>query len=456
MKRVALYIRVSSEKQAKSGDSLREQEDTLKEYVKSQKDMIIHSTYIDDGISGQKLDRDEFQRLMTDVKNNQIDVILFTKLDRWFRSLKHYLNIEDVLQKYNTHWIAVSQPFYDTSTPYGRTFINQVMSFAELEAQMTSERMIAIFEHKIKMGEVASGSTPFGYSIKNKRLVPNEDAYIVKELFEFQNKHVNLLKTSEYLYKTHSIERSNVALRRMFQNKRYIGIHRSNHNYCEPLVSKELFNEVNEQLERQRNVRNDAKNIYIFTGLLVCGDCNHHLNSRQRGSTRKLADGTIRRYKKSSNYICRHAYMYPRCINTKTVREDTLEQYLIDNIASLAQEQLVKLTADKKEYKKDNSKQLIEKVNTKLERLKKLYLNEIISLDEYQKDREVLMKELSEIEYTEEPQIEIAIENLNNILHSNLFEHYNELSKSDKKIFWRKFIKRITADNNKNFTVEFK
>ena len=66
------------------------------------------------------------------------------------------------------------------------------------------------------------------------------------------------------------------------------------------------------------------------------------------------------------------------------------------------------------------------------------------------------MKELSEIEYTEEPQIEIAIENLNNILHSNLFEHYNELSKSDKKIFWRKFIKRITADNNKNFTVEFK
>ncbi|NLM66582.1 MAG: recombinase family protein, partial [Enterococcus sp.] len=178
MKRVALYIRVSSEKQAKSGDSLREQEDTLNEYVKSQKDMIIHSTYIDDGISGQKLDRDEFQRLMTDVKNNQIDVILFTKLDRWFRSLKHYLNIEDVLQKYNTHWIAVSQPFYDTSTPYGRTFINQVMSFAELEAQMTSERMIAIFEHKIKMGEVASGSTPFGYSIKNKRLVPNEDAYI--------------------------------------------------------------------------------------------------------------------------------------------------------------------------------------------------------------------------------------------------------------------------------------
>ena len=54
MKRVALYIRVSSEKQAKSGDSLREQEDTLNEYVKSQKDMIIHSTYIDDGISGQR------------------------------------------------------------------------------------------------------------------------------------------------------------------------------------------------------------------------------------------------------------------------------------------------------------------------------------------------------------------------------------------------------------------
>lgn len=66
------------------------------------------------------------------------------------------------------------------------------------------------------------------------------------------------------------------------------------------------------------------------------------------------------------------------------------------------------------------------------------------------------MKELSEIENTKEPQVEIAIENLNNILHSNLFEHYNELSKSEKKVFWRKFIKRITTNNNKTFVIKFK
>ncbi|MFV0560272.1 MAG: recombinase family protein, partial [Enterococcus sp.] len=141
MKRVALYIRVSSEQQAKHGDSLREQQDTLSEHVNANNDYKIYSTYIDDGISGQKLQRDEFTRLIEDVKSGLIDMILFTKLDRWFRSLKHYLNTEDILKAHNVTWLAVSQPFYDTSTPYGRTFINQVMSFAELEAQMTSERM---------------------------------------------------------------------------------------------------------------------------------------------------------------------------------------------------------------------------------------------------------------------------------------------------------------------------
>ena len=233
MKKVALYIRVSSEKQAKHGDSLREQEDTLNEYVKSQHDMIVHSTYIDDGISGQKLERDEFQRLMNDVQNNHIDLILFTKLDRWFRSLKHYLNNQEVLEKHNVHWLAVSQPYYDTTTAYGRTFINQVMSFAELEAQMTSERLTAVFANKIKMGEVASGSVPLGYEIIDKHLVPSDQAPIVLDLFEYQDLHANLSKTSKYLFDTYNISRSVTGLRRMFQNKIYVGIKSRKHKFLQ-------------------------------------------------------------------------------------------------------------------------------------------------------------------------------------------------------------------------------
>lgn len=455
MKRVALYIRVSSDKQAKSGDSLREQEDTLNEYVKSQKDIIIHSTYIDDGISGQKLDRDEFQRLMTDVKDNQIDIILFTKLDRWFRSLKHYLNNQDILQKYETHWLAVSQPFYDTTTPYGRTFINQVMSFAELEAQMTSERMIAIFDHKIKVGEVVSGSTPFGYSIENKRLVPNDDAEIVLSAFQFQADNVNLAKTSRFLLSNYGIQRTDTGLRRMFRNKKYIGINRDNHEFCQPIIPTDLFELVNKQLDYQRGQRKDIKYTYLFTGLVFCAHCQRALNSGQKGSSRRLADGTLRRYKRSSRYSCRQAYKSPKCINTKTVGEKTLEQYLIDNLHVIANQHIETLRAVKKNPKKDNTKQIIEKTNVKLERLKKLYLSEIISLDEYKNDRLELLAAIQNLNPVKEIDHAETIANLNNLLNPRLFENYNELDKIKKAIFWRKIIKRIEFDNNYNYTIEF-
>lgn len=94
--RTAIYIRVSTDQQAREGDSLREQEETLMAYIRDHEDMVHAGTYIDEGISGQKLDREEFQQLMRDVQDRKIDQIIFTKLDRWFRSLRHYLNTQAV------------------------------------------------------------------------------------------------------------------------------------------------------------------------------------------------------------------------------------------------------------------------------------------------------------------------------------------------------------------------
>lgn len=456
MKKVALYIRVSSEKQAKHGDSLREQEDTLNEYVKSQHDMIVHSTYIDDGISGQKLERDEFQRLMQDVQNNHIDLILFTKLDRWFRSLKHYLNNQDVLEKHNVHWLAVSQPYYDTSTAYGRTFINQVMSFAELEAQMTSERLTAVFANKIKMGEVASGSVPLGYKIIDKHLVPNKKtAPIILDIFEYQDLHANLSETAHYLFQTYGIARSVSGLRRMLKNIRYIGKHEKNENYCEPIIPLELFQSVNRQLEQQQALKSDAKNDYIFTGLVICSHCKRKMNSGMRGSQRVKKDGTIIKYKKTAEYSCRYAYSNPKCENTKRIKEASLEKYLIENFESIINNQLTTLTNTGKINKRTNIPQMIDKINNKIDRLKELYLNAVIEIDEYKKERESLVAELQKLESKKNTKQEIKINNLTTLLHANLFTHYHKLSNIEKGQFWRKIINTIEFDNDRNIIVEF-
>ena len=147
---VALYIRVSSEQQAKTGDSLREQRESLEEYVRKNENMIIYDIYVDDGISGQKLNRGEYQRLMSDIEAGHINRILFTKLDRWFRSLRHYLNTQAFLEAHQVTWTAVHQPFFDTSSAHGRAFVSQSMTWAELEAQTDSERILAVFENKVK------------------------------------------------------------------------------------------------------------------------------------------------------------------------------------------------------------------------------------------------------------------------------------------------------------------
>lgn len=139
MKRTAIYIRVSSDRQAQEGDSIPAQRDALRKYIDDHNDLSFAGEYMDDGVSGTRNDRDELQRLLADVKDGKIDLILATKLDRIYRSIRHYLNFQDTLDRYNVNWLAIWEPIYDTSTPQGRLIINQMMSIAQFEAENTGQ-----------------------------------------------------------------------------------------------------------------------------------------------------------------------------------------------------------------------------------------------------------------------------------------------------------------------------
>lgn len=130
MIKAALYLRVSSERQSKEGDSIPAQREALRKYAK-EREYIIAGEYIDDGVSGTKADRDELMRLLEDVKSGKVNLILVTKLDRLYRNIKHYLNMMDVLDKHGVGWTAIQEPIYDTTTPQGRLIVNQMMSIAQ-------------------------------------------------------------------------------------------------------------------------------------------------------------------------------------------------------------------------------------------------------------------------------------------------------------------------------------
>ncbi|MFR4465171.1 MAG: recombinase family protein [Enterococcus faecalis] len=444
LKRAALYIRVSTDQQAKHGDSLDAQIATLKDYVSTQDNLTIIDTYIDDGISGQKLYRDEFQRLLEDIKKNRIDIILFTKLDRWFRNLRHYLNIQEILDNSGVTWLAVSQPFFNTDTAYGRSFVNQSMSFAELEAQMASERIKAVFENKIRKGEVVTGSVPFGYKICDKKLIPNENAPIAKDIFKHYSIHNSIRLTVEYLFNEYDITRSSRTIKHMLRNRKYIGEVSGNKNYCPPIVDKETFEKVQNLLDK--NISSIAKRTYIFSGLVVCSCCGKKMTGRYRKRKYIKKDGTVMYYTKKVYRCNGNTYKRNKCPNKINIAEGILEEYLLNNIKADAEnfEAKQKKIAVSAPEKNNNSKIL-----KKIERLKKAYLNEVISLDEYKKDR----KELEQMMIQVKPKETIVFKS--NWFNKNIESTYRDFDEEEKRFVWRSVLKNLIVDPHSKITINF-
>lgn len=448
MKRVALYIRVSTDQQAQFGDSLREQQDTLNEYIKKETDLKVVGEYIDGGISGQKINRDEFQRLLHDVQNDKIDLILFTKIDRWWRNLRHYLNTQVILEEHEVAWKAVSQSYYDTSTPQGRAFISQSMAFAELEAQMTSERVKAVNSNKIEKGEVISGSVPLGYAIQDKKLVKNKYASVVFDLFEHYIEHGSLKRTTRYLEEEYGIPRDYQTIKRMFQNKKYIGHFRNNKNYCEPIVTEEMFATVQHLLSR--NIRHNNVHTYIFRGLVRCSCCRGAASSHYIKGTYKKKDGTTSAYVRKTYLCTTHKHHKNRCHNKKVIYEHHMETEVLRIVRENLAEKV--LSYDREKQIRVAYKESKQKIEGKIKRLKEAYLNEIIDLKEFKRDRQQLIDRLEKLET---PPAQMDLETAEFFL-SDLFEDiYNNSTDEKKNTIWRSIIDMITFNESGELEVIF-
>ena len=151
--RTALYIRVSSDEQARHGLSLDEQRETLQQYAK-EKGMQVVGIYTDEGCSARKAlnRRKALKNLLHDVEQGQIDLILFIKLDRWFRNIADYYRVQDILDKHKVNWLAIQED-YNTLTTSGRLALNIRLSIAQNESDMTADRIKFVFEGKKRRRE---------------------------------------------------------------------------------------------------------------------------------------------------------------------------------------------------------------------------------------------------------------------------------------------------------------
>lgn len=447
MIRTAIYMRVSSDRQAKEGDSIPAQRDALIKYINDRPDLTLAGEYLDDGISGTKADRDELQRLLDDVEAGQIELIIFTKLDRWFRSVRHYTATQEILDRHNVGWTAIWEPIYDTTTPAGRLIVNQMMSIAQFEAENTGQRIRQVQAYKVAQGEVISGSTPPGYSIQNKRLVPNSDAKSVLEAFRTYDRIGSLNGTMRHCAGLSGLPRRQPAFKRMLTNRIYVGEHPRNEHFCEPIVPRDLFERV--QVGISRNIKKNQHHTYIFSGLIRCGECGCAFGANTRKKKRGGYLEITPQYRCPKHFNAKP----PQCPNCKVINERVLERYLVDNIREKIEGLVLEYNA-KMAPVRDVSKQVAE-LERKIRKLKELYVNDLIGIDEYKTDREDYLAQIADLEASAQRPEETDLSGLLRALPDDFEEIYYDFTKAERRRFWRSILKEIRFDMERNIDVYF-
>jgi len=177
-RRCAVYTRKSSEEGLEQEfNSLDAQREACEAYIASQRSegwVLVRDRYDDGGISGGTLDRPGLQRLIADIEDGLVDVVVVYKIDRLSRSLADFAKLVEVFDRNDVTFVSVTQSF-NTTTSMGRLTLNILLSFAQFEREVTAERIRDKFAASRKKGMWMGGVPPWGYRVENRKLVIDED-----------------------------------------------------------------------------------------------------------------------------------------------------------------------------------------------------------------------------------------------------------------------------------------
>ncbi len=175
--RCAIYTRVSTDQGLEQDfNSLDAQYDASQSYIRSQAHAgwtLVRGKYDDGGFSGGNTDRPALQRLLEDVQSGKVDVIVVYKVDRLTRSLADFAKLVELFDKHNVSFVSVTQQF-NTTTSMGRLTLNVLLSFAQFEREVTSERIRDKIAASKRKGLWVGGMAPLGYDTKDRKITVNE------------------------------------------------------------------------------------------------------------------------------------------------------------------------------------------------------------------------------------------------------------------------------------------
>ena len=392
-----LYMRVSTEDQAREGFSLPEQKERLEAYCKF-KGFVIKDYYTDAGISAKTGNyRPEFERLKEDIKSKKINTIIALKQDRITRSIFDWEELMRFLEENDAYLDCVNDDI-NTTNANGKMVSRILMSVSQQEIERTSERTKVGLAGAIKQGHIPH-QAPLGYKHENKKLVIDHlTKDVVIRIFELYHKGMSYQKISTLFNKEQVLGKTNwrdSSIVAILENEIYKGdfVHgkRTKHptyyeNVVEPIVSKEMWEEC--QVQKKKNSKSYQRTLtYLFLQKLRCPKCNRILG----GKATQKKNGNI--------------YYYYYCHDCKiNFKESLVEEYFNDFVNELVEYDSVvnqfflpmikqKFDEPQEELKKDINKQ-----KDKLERIKRAYINGVFSLEEYNDEKKLVESALEKLQ----------------------------------------------------------
>lgn len=438
--RCAIYIRVSTEEQHLNGLSLPAQKKALTEFAESNH-YHIAGCYADEGVSARKSMkyRKGLLTLLEDVKKDKIDMILVTKLDRWFRSIQDYHATEEILKKHHCHWKTIFEN-YDSSTANGQMIINIMLSVNQAECDRTSERIKAVLDYKRSIGEVTSGRCAcYGYQVSHNRLVKDTaTAHIVKAAYDYYFTCYSVRATAKHLQSLYGDAAPSFhQTEGFFKNETYAGRDKDNLHYCEPYLTPEQFSKIR-QITVSKTCPAKNHEPYLFSSLIKCPWCgNNYTGYRKKQKLKNGGESIYIRYRcgnKAAPHSCAH------------LTEHKLEEYMLTQLFAPLNQETAEITFTDPDRRK--KKTASNAACREMERLNLLFQKGRITEAYYNEQYENLEKEKKKEKAPPCNSFPSSCSPSENTFSGSWQDLYFMLDKAHKQAFFKSILKDIQIDKN--------
>ncbi len=474
----AVYIRVSTEDQAREGFSLGEQKEKLLQLC-SFKGYEVFKIYEDAGISAKDMEhRPAFQEMLSDMKKGKINYIVAYKLDRVTRSVRDLEELISVLEQYHC-FLVCDRDDVNTSTANGRFFVRMLTVLSQLEIEIVSERTKFGLNGAIKSGHLP-GVLPLGYKKDgNKKTIIDETTRpVIERIFKMYLEGKSFQQISNVFNEEKVLNPKpwkDTTIQKIIDNKIYMGDYEQFKriaknkkidpvvymNVVEPIISRAMWEECQHQKEKnQRTYTRDR--VYLFFQKIQCPNCGKIMKCKGSGGKKKK-------------------YMYYNCEKCHlNFREDKIEELLSNFIYDLVEYDMavkkyfLPILADYKPTKTDDIDKEIKQLGKQKERIKKAYMSGIVEMEDFSEDYKLIEEKLEILEQkkneildldsiTFSPQQLMADRDIEretmirlDILNSIVKNTWKSKTKEEKQEFISKLVESIiiTKDNKNELHIE--